>query len=132
MVIASTPTIGSLGAALNANIGGVTVTQLPATSLAQPKAPPAYSLQQSEVAQYSKNVYAVLVNGLVAQLGSDTTSVGSDVARENLLGPFGMPPPPAGTAAGMPYAPGANHNDFAAQVMASLRSLAGNGKIFQK
>ena len=132
MVIASTPTIGSLGAALNENIGGVTVTQLPASSIAAPKAPPAYSLQQSEVAQYSKNVYAVLVNGLVAQLGSDQTSVGSDIARENLLGPFGTPPPPAGTAAGMPYAPGANHNDFAAQVMASLRSLAGNGKIFQK
>jgi len=132
VVLASTPAVGSLGTALNENIGGVAVTQLPPISLNQPKAPADVSLQQSQVAQYSKNVYAVLVNGLVAQLGSDQTSVGSDVARENLLGPFGMPPPPAGTAAGMPYSPGANHNDFAAQVMASLRSLAGNGKIFQK
>jgi hypothetical protein len=131
MIFGSTPAIGSLGAALNANLGGVKVSALPAISLSQHQAPPAYSLQQSEVAQYSKNVYAVLVNGLAAQLGSPGTSVGASIARENLLGPFGTPPPPAGTAAGIPYSPGANHNDYAAQVMASLRSLAGNGKIFQ-
>ena len=132
MIFGSAPAIGSLGSALNANIGGVKVSALPPVSLNQPQAPPAYSLQQSEVAQYSKNVYAVLVNGLAAQLGPVGTSVGSTIAEGNLLGPFGHPPPPAGTAAGIPYAAGANHNDFAASVMASLRSLAGNGKIFQK
>ena len=132
MLFGSTPAIGSLGAALNANIGGVSLSALPHLSLSQRQAPPAYSLQQSEVAQYSKNVYAVLVNGLAAQLGPVGTSVGSTIAEGNLLGPFGHPPPPAGTAAGIPYAAGANHNDFAASVMASLRSLAGNGKIFQK
>jgi hypothetical protein len=132
MIFASAPAVGSLGAALNANLGGVSISALPAISLSQHRAPPSYSLQQSEVAQYSKSVYAVLVNGLAAQLGSAGTSVGSSIARENLLGPFGTPPPPAGTAAGMPYSPGANHNDYAAQVMASLRSLAGNGSIFQK
>jgi len=132
VIFGATPTIGSLGAALNASLGGVSISALPQISLGQPKAPPGYSLQQSQVAQYSKNVYAVLLNGLAAQLGPAGTSVGSSIARENLLGPFGTPPPPAGTAAGIPYAPGANHNDYAAQVMASLRSLAGNGSIFQK
>lgn len=130
-MISSVPTIGSLTAAVDTTLGATAVTSLPHVVLSQPSAPPAYSLQQSEVAQYSKNVYSVLLNGLTAQLGGDGTSVGGAIARENLLGPFGTPPPPAGTAAGIPYAPGANHNDYAAQVMASLRSLAGNGQIFQ-
>ncbi|MGH7659454.1 MAG: hypothetical protein ACRENA_00875 [Vulcanimicrobiaceae bacterium] len=132
MIFGGTPSIGSLGAALNASIGGVSLSALPALNLSQHQAPPAYSLQQSEVAQYSKSVYSVLLNGLTAQLGPDGTSVGGAIARENLLGPFGTPPPPAGTAAGIPYTAGANHNDFAAQVMASLRRLAGTGSIFQK
>lgn len=131
MLIASTPAIASLGAALNESVGGIVISALPAATLGSSKTPASDSLQQSQVAQYSRSVYAVLLNGLAAQLGSSGTSVGSAIARENLLGPFGAPPPPAGTAAGIPYAPGANHNDFAAHVMASLRSLAGNGKIFQ-
>ena len=126
-MISSVPTIGSLSAAIDTTLGATAVTGLSKTVPDQKAAPPAYSLQQSQVAQYSKSVYSVLLNGLVAQMGS----VGGSIARENLLGPFGTPPPPAGTAAGIPYSAGANHNDYAAQVMASLRSLAGNGQIFQ-
>ncbi len=130
-MISSIPTIGSLSAALGSTLGATAVSQVSHTVLNERAAPPGYSLQQSEVAQYSKSVYSVLLNGLTAQLGPDGTSVGGSIARESLLGPFGTPPPPAGTAAGIPYSPGANHNDYAAQVMASLRSLAGNGQIFQ-
>jgi hypothetical protein len=130
-MISSVPTIGSLSAAIDTTLGATAVSALSHTVLSQPAAPAAYSLQGSEVAQYSKNVYSVLLNGLAADLGPGDTSVGGSIARENLLGPFGTPPPPAGTAAGIPYSPGANHNDYAAQVMASLRSLAGNGQIFQ-
>lgn len=130
-MISSVPTIGSLSAAIGSSLGATAVSSLAHTVLDQPAAPRAYSLQDSEVAQYSKNVYSVLLNGLTAQLGPEGTSVGGSIARESLLGPFGTPPPPAGTAAGIPYAAGANHNDYAAQVMASLRSLAGSGQIFQ-
>ena len=131
MIIAGTPTISSLGAALNANIGGVSLSALSGAQLQQHQAPPAYSLQQSEVAQYSRNVYAVLVNGLAAQLGTSQSSVGSAIAELNLRGPFGTPPPPASNVAGSPVAPGASNADYAAHVVASLRSLAGSGKIFQ-
>jgi len=125
MIIASTPAISSLSTALNANIGGVTLTALPAPTLAEPRAGAAYSLQQSQVAQYSRNVYAVFINGVAANLGSA-------VAHENLVGPFGSPQPPAGTDAGVPIAPGASNDEAAsAAVMSSLRNLAGNGKIFQ-
>ena len=127
-IFGSVPAIGSLNAALNANIGGVSISGLGKVVLNQAAAPPGYSLQQSQVAQYSKSVYAVLVNGVAANLGGGAAG---QIARLNLVGPFGAPPEPAGAAAGIPYAPGANHNDYAAQVMASLRSLAGNGKIFQ-
>lgn len=127
-MISSVPTIGSLSAAVDTTLGATAVSNLPHVVLSQPTAPPAYSLQQSQVAQYSKSVYSVLLNGIVAQEGSGAAG---EIGRENLLGPFGAPPAPAGTAAGIPYAPGANHNDYAAQVMASLRSLAGNGQIFQ-
>ncbi len=130
-MISSVPTIGSLSAAIDTTLGATAVSALAHTQLNERAAPPGYSLQQSQVAQYSKNVYSVLLNGLTAQLGPDGTSVGGAIARESLLGPFGTPPPPAGTAAGIPYSQGANHNDYAAQVMASLRSLAGNGQIFQ-
>jgi hypothetical protein len=130
-MISSVPTIGTLSAAIGSSIGGTAVSSLSHTVLNEPAAPAGYSLQQSQVAQYSKSVYSVLLNGLTAQLGPDGTSVGGSIARESLLGPFGTPPPPAGTAAGIPYSQGANHNDYAAQVMASLRSLAGNGQIFQ-
>ena len=130
-MISSVPTIGSLSAAIDTTFGATAVSGLSYTVPNEPAAPPAYSLQHAEVAQYSKNVYSVLLNGLTAQLGPDGTSVGGSIARESLLGPFGTPPPPAGTAAGIPYSPGADHNDYAAQVMASLRSLAGNGQIFQ-
>ncbi|HTX02352.1 MAG TPA: hypothetical protein VMD07_01625 [Candidatus Acidoferrales bacterium] len=128
-MISSVPTIGSLSAAIGSTLGATSISALSHVSLDQAASPASYSLQQSQVAQYSKNVYSVLLNGLSANLGAG--SVGGSIARENLLGPFGTPPPPAGTAAGIPYAPGANHNDYAAQVMASLRSLAGNGQIFQ-
>jgi hypothetical protein len=128
-MISSVPTIGSLSAAIDSSLGATAISSLSHTVLNQPAAPAEYSLQQTQVAQYSKSVYSVLLNGLTAQLGG--TSVGGSIAKESLLGPFGTPPPPAGTAAGIPYAPGANDNDYAAQVMASLRSLAGNGQIFQ-
>ena len=119
----SVPVISSLSTAVLANAGGVTLSAV-APGVANEQGPPA------EVAQYSKSIYAVLVNGVAAQAGPGD-SAGAAVAREVELGPFGTPPPPAGTAAGIPYVAGANHNDFAANVMASLRSLAGNGSIFQ-
>lgn len=131
MIISSAPAIASLASALNTNVGGVTLSALPASTLATPQAPPGYSLQQTQVAQYSKSVYSVVLNGLAANLGPDGSSVGSSIARENLLGPFGTPPPPAGSVAGIPTAPGATNDDYASHVMQSLRSLAGNGSIFQ-
>jgi hypothetical protein len=122
----SVPAIPSVSSALDANLGAVTFARVAVNA---PSASDT-SLQATEVAQYSKSIYAVLVNGVAAQAGPGD-SAGAAVAREVELGPFGAPPPPAGTAAGIPYVAGANHNDFAANVMASLRSLAGNGSIFQ-
>jgi len=95
----------------------------------KPATLPANSLTESQVTQYSKSVYSVLLNTLTAQLGGG--AVGGAIAQENLLGPFASPPPPAGSVAGIPVAPGASHGAYAAQVVASLRSLAGNGQIFQ-
>ncbi|MGA3036746.1 MAG: hypothetical protein ABSE64_04600 [Vulcanimicrobiaceae bacterium] len=114
------PVVNSIGAPSIAATGhiGLTEASVPQTSL-----------DASQVAQYSKSVYSVLLNGLVARLGG--TSVGGSIAQENLVGPFANPPAPAGSVAGIPIAPGADHNEYAAQVMASLRSLAGNGQIFQ-
>ena len=130
MVFSSVPSLASIGTALASGIGGVTISGVQPPAAPYLEAPPSYSLHQSQVAQYSKNVYSVLVNGFTADI-SGPNSTGQTLATFNNLGPFGAPPPPAGTAAGAPYAPGANHNDYAAQVMASLRSLAGNGQIFQ-
>jgi hypothetical protein len=130
MPIIAAPAIGSPDASLRA-IGGPTVINglsgtSPPAALQAPD--PKYSLQDSQVAQYSKSVYSLLVNGVAANQGAGAAG---EIAHLNIEGPFRMPPPPAGTAAGAPYAPGANHNDYAASVMASLRSLSGNGKIFQ-
>jgi hypothetical protein len=130
VVFSSVLSIASIGTALASGIGGVTISGVEPPAVPYLQAPPAYSLHQTQVAQYSKNVYSVLVNGFTADV-SGPNSTGQTLATFNNLGPFGAPPPPAGTAAGEPYAPGANHNDYAAQVMASLRKLAGNGSIFQ-
>ncbi|MBV8073829.1 MAG: hypothetical protein JO140_00265 [Candidatus Eremiobacteraeota bacterium] len=129
------PALGSVSTAVLAgsNVpGGYAISAIltPTASFAPPDYSE-YSLQLSQVAQYTKNVYSVLVNGVAAEVGGTPGSnVGSQIAQQNLAGPFGAPIPPAGTAAGIPYAPGANHNDYAAAVMASLRSLAGNGTLF--
>lgn len=130
VVFSSVPSVASLSTALASGIGGLTLSAVEPPAVPYLEAPQAYSLHQSQVAQYSKNVYAVLVNGFTADI-SGPNSTGQTLGTFNNLGPFGAPPPPAGTAAGIPYAPGANHNDFAAAVAASLRSLAGNGKLFQ-
>ena len=107
---------------------GVTPPTLGTIQTAQLETPSTVNLLQSQVASYPTNVYSILLNGIAANQGGGTAG---EIAHRNLVGPFGAPQPPAGSAAGAPYAPGANHNDYAAAVMQSLRSLAGNGQIFQ-
>ena len=128
MPIAAPPAIGSVGSVVQAPsaVSTPTVSQV---VTAQNKTPSTVNLLQSAVASYPKNVYAVVLNGIAANQGGGAAG---EIAHRNLVGPFGAPQPPAGSAAGLPYAPGANHNDYAAAVVQSLRSLSGNGKIFQK
>lgn len=127
MPIAAPPAIGAAGSTVQAP-GTVSPPTLSSLRQKQLEAPSTVNLLQSQVASYPKNVYSVVLNGIAA---NQAGGAAGEIARRNLVGPFGAPPPPAGTAAGIPTAPGANHNEYAASVMASLRSLAGNGKIFQ-
>jgi hypothetical protein len=129
-MVTSVPAIASLGSALASSVGGIALSGVMPPTVPYLEAPPAYSLHEAQVAQYSRNVYAVLVNGLVVQLAGASASPGGAIAEENLLGPFEAPLPPAGSAAGVPYAPGADHNDYAVAAAAALRALAGNGRIF--
>jgi hypothetical protein len=126
-MISGVQTVGYLSPVVN-SVGAPSIAATGHIGLTQASVPDT-SLDASQVAQYSKSVYSVLLNGLVARLGG--TSVGGSIAQENLVGPFANPPAPAASVAGIPIAPGADHNEYAAQVMASLRSLAGNGQIFQ-
>ena len=128
MPIAAPPAVGAPGLTIRAP-SAVTTPTVGQVAAAQSKTPSTVSLLQSQVASYPTNVYSLLLNGIAANQGGGAAG---EIAHRNLVGPFGAPQPPAGSAAGIPYAPGANHNDYAASVMQSLRSLAGNGKLFQK
>ena len=124
------PVDNALAASLSPTLSAIPAAQT-VNSAAPPPPSPFVSEQVSlqNVAQYSSNVYSVLANTISANQ-APMNSAAYHLAQINLNGVAFTPPPPAEEAAGIPYVAGANHNDFAAQTMASLRSLSGNGTLF--